>query len=124
MTEAEWSASENPEVMLEFLTAAASDRKLRLFACACCRQIWDWLPEGPSRRAVEASERFADGEITADELQRAWFPLRSVPWQDITLTFVWFLLVFGIFSVGALAFWARPFDRQAREIAQRHPQHT
>jgi transcriptional regulator with GAF, ATPase, and Fis domain len=47
-------------------------------------------------------------------IQRAWLPLRSVPWQDVVLTFVWFLLVFGIFSVGALAFWARPFDRQAR----------
>jgi transcriptional regulator with GAF, ATPase, and Fis domain len=49
-----------------------------------------------------------------DEVRRAWLPLRSVPWQDVTLTFVWFLLVFGIFAVGALAFWARPFDRQAR----------
>jgi hypothetical protein len=58
--------------MLEFLTAAASDRKLRLFACACCRQVWDLLPEGPIRRAVEASEAFADGEISADELQRSW----------------------------------------------------
>ena len=45
---------------------------------------------------------------------RSWLPLRSVPWQDVTLTFVWFLLEFGIFAVGALAFWARPFDRQAR----------
>lgn len=50
-----------------------------------------------------------DGEVL-----RSWLPLRSVPWQDVTLTFVWFLLEFGIFAVGALAFWARPFDRQAR----------
>jgi transcriptional regulator with GAF, ATPase, and Fis domain len=47
-------------------------------------------------------------------LQRTWLPLRSVPWEDVVRTFVWFLLVFAIFSVGALAFWARPFDRQAR----------
>ncbi len=45
---------------------------------------------------------------------RSWLPLRTVPWQDITLTLVWFLLEFGILAVGALAFWARPFDQQAR----------
>jgi len=52
--------------------------------------------------------------LHAGELQRAWLPIRSVPWEHVVLTFVWFLLVFAIFSVGALAFWARPFDRQAR----------
>jgi transcriptional regulator with GAF, ATPase, and Fis domain len=46
--------------------------------------------------------------------EQTWLPLRSVPWEDLVLTFIWFLLVFAIFSVGALAFWARPFDRQAR----------
>ncbi|MBI3863153.1 MAG: GAF domain-containing protein [Planctomycetia bacterium] len=45
---------------------------------------------------------------------RSWLPLQSVPWQDIGLTLVWFLLEFGILAVGALAFWARPFDQQAR----------
>lgn len=49
-----------------------------------------------------------------NEVLQSWLPLRSVPWQDLVLTFVWFLLEFGIFAVGALAFWARPFDRQAR----------
>lgn len=82
MTEAEWLASEAPEAMLDFLTAASSDRKLRLFACGCCRNIWDLLPEGPSRRAVEASERFADGEMSADELQRAWTAARRLVASD------------------------------------------
>jgi transcriptional regulator with GAF, ATPase, and Fis domain len=45
---------------------------------------------------------------------RGWLPLHSLPWQEVALTFVWFLLEFGIFAVGALAFWSRPFDRQAR----------
>src|SRR5262249_26964860 len=57
-------------------------RKLRLFACACCRRIWDLLPEGPSRRAVEASERFADGEIDAAELQRNWTAVRQLVASD------------------------------------------
>jgi hypothetical protein len=82
MTQQEWLESSAPDLMLTYLTAAASDRKLRLFACACCRRIWDLLPEGPSRRAVEASERFADGEIDADDLQRNWTAVRRLVASD------------------------------------------
>jgi hypothetical protein len=38
MTEAEWLACAYPMEMLKFLTGKASDRKLRLFACAYARQ--------------------------------------------------------------------------------------
>jgi hypothetical protein len=82
MTEEEWLASNAPDFLLTYLTAAASDRKLRLFACACCRRVWDLLPEGASRRAVEASERFADGEIDANELQRNWLAARRLVASD------------------------------------------
>src|SRR5579864_4184325 len=37
MTEQEWLACTDPDPMLEFLRSNATDRKLRLFACACCR---------------------------------------------------------------------------------------
>jgi hypothetical protein len=82
MTHQEWLACDAPDRMLIYLSAAASDRKLRLFACASCRRIWDLLPEGPSRRAVEASERFADGEIGADDLQRSWAAARRLVASD------------------------------------------
>ena len=36
MTEAEWFACGNPEQMLDLLKKKASDRKLRMFAVACC----------------------------------------------------------------------------------------
>jgi hypothetical protein len=89
MTQQEWLACDAPDRMLLFLTAAASDRKLRLFACACCRRLWDLLPEGPSRHAVEASERFADGEIGADELQRHWAIVRRLVAGDEARTGGW-----------------------------------
>lgn len=54
MTEVEWLTSTDPAAMLEAchkwiaeppqgppLKMLVSDRKLRLFACACCREVWD-----------------------------------------------------------------------------------
>lgn len=57
MTESEWLASNDPAAMLRFLPevwalrtedsfpSSATDRKLRLFACACCRQVWHLLTD-------------------------------------------------------------------------------
>jgi hypothetical protein len=56
MTEAEWLNAADAGPMLEFLEDRASDRKLRLFAAACCRRIWDRITDGRSRAAVETCE--------------------------------------------------------------------
>jgi hypothetical protein len=69
MTEAEWLTCTDPQQMLEFLRGRLSDRKLRLFACAYYRRIWHLLTE-PARLAVDTSERFADGQASADELRQ------------------------------------------------------
>jgi hypothetical protein len=72
MTEAEWDACADPTPMLEFLRRKATERRLRLFACACVRRIWHLLRDERSRRAVEVAEDYADGMAEPDEAYRAW----------------------------------------------------
>src|SRR5262249_16765004 len=59
--------------MLEFLTGIGrlTERKARLFACACVRRVWHLLRHDQSRQAVEVTERFVDGAATALELDIA-----------------------------------------------------
>jgi hypothetical protein len=72
MTEAQWLALEDPARMLEWLAVPhvhrpepvrsfVTDRKLRLFAAACCRAVWPLLTDPRSRRAIDAGEEIADG---------------------------------------------------------------
>lgn len=94
MTEAEWLASDDPRPMLNHQRpdgvwlVDASDRKLRLFACACCRRVWRWIPNVDARVAVEVAERFEDGQATLEErkttLGRVYF---GVGWEsDVALS--------------------------------------
>jgi hypothetical protein len=69
MTEAEWTACADPLVMLHFLRGKASDRKMRLFACACVARIRPLLTSPLGEVALKVSERFADGLATVEELQ-------------------------------------------------------
>lgn len=71
MTEAEWLSCTDPMPMLAFLREKASDRKLRLFACGCCRGIWKNLTLKAVRRAAEMAEQYPDGSVTDQELNQA-----------------------------------------------------
>ncbi len=67
MTEQEWMQAIYPSTMLRFLRGNASDRKLRLFSCGCCRRIWPLLSDWRSRKAVEVAERWIDGQASEEE---------------------------------------------------------
>ncbi len=70
MTEAEWFAATDPRPMQAFLRDKVSDRKVRLFAVGCCRQIWSVLKDERSQNAVVVAEQYADGLATQKELAR------------------------------------------------------
>jgi hypothetical protein len=71
MTEQEWLTCADPEPMLEIIRDKASDRKLRLFACGCCRRVEHLLKADVARRALDAAERYADGRIR-DSTAQGW----------------------------------------------------
>jgi hypothetical protein len=69
MTEAEWLAGHDWVVMLHALRAVApvSNRKARLFGCACCRAAAHRFVHPASAGLVDLAERLADGLATEDE---------------------------------------------------------
>lgn len=71
MTEAEWLASTNPTPMLEYLRGKASDRKLRLFAVACCCRTLTGSsgPHDQEDAILGLVERCADGELTIEQVR-------------------------------------------------------
>src|SRR5262245_53194845 len=70
-TEGEWWTSTDPVRMLKACRGRFRHRKLRLFAVACCRLVWDSLPDPRSRMAIEVAERYADGLASDDDLRLA-----------------------------------------------------
>jgi hypothetical protein len=54
--------------MLDFLRNA-SDRKLRLVLCACCRQLWFLFQDNQKAQVIEVAESYAGGQTSAKELR-------------------------------------------------------
>jgi hypothetical protein len=79
MTEADWNGCTKPQPMLTYLEArrGGGDRKLRLFAVACCRRIRTFLTDQRSRAAVEVSERHADRLASDLEVETALLAARE-----------------------------------------------
>src|SRR5262245_59178966 len=77
MTEEQWLNARahaqglvwNLRSMTQVTRTKRGKRKLRLFACGCCRLVWERLRDPRLRKAVEVAEQFADGEAGKDELE-------------------------------------------------------
>ncbi len=102
-TAADWEKCESPTTMLTFLgnrfqrrrphffgrvakSDPAAQRKLRLVACGFCRRLWHDLPDGEYRAAVERTEQYADGAISAPELAetREILIASALPFEPVT----------------------------------------
>jgi hypothetical protein len=94
MTEQEWLQGADPQKMLAFLPEGEWEpwpfscacfltecrrggglcpayRKLRLFSCACCRQVQHLLGDPLCQAALSAAEEYADGTLDQDSYGRA-----------------------------------------------------
>jgi hypothetical protein len=83
MTEAEWLTSQEPEPLLKWmwLDETLSERKARLFACACCRKAWPHVRDERSRKAVELAELYADGLVGAEAVKLAHHAAMSAEYE-------------------------------------------
>ena len=74
MTEQEWLEHDAIDQLLAGLPQA-SNRKLRLFACGCCRLIPEFMASEPDRLALELTERDVDEAVGVDafnEIEDVW----------------------------------------------------
>jgi hypothetical protein len=78
MTEQEWLAGAEHLPLWQFLGKRMTPRKKLLFGCACARQIWPALTHEANRRAVVASELYADERLTRKALRAAW---QAIEWE-------------------------------------------
>jgi len=70
MTEEEWQIAIDPFALVISLRKKVSERKLRLFAVACCTRILHASQVSEyAREAIRVAEEYADGHATADQLQ-------------------------------------------------------
>ena len=74
MTEDEWQSCTDPQLMLDSLRDKVSERKLRLFAVACCRLLFFLLKDDRVQQAVLRAEDLPDDDALDSlllELQRS-----------------------------------------------------
>ena len=84
MTENEWQTCTDPTPMLHFLRGRVNERKVRLFACACCRRIWYHLVHYGEWQPVLVAEQFADGLVGKPALRTAHINAKSPASKIVT----------------------------------------
>jgi anti-anti-sigma regulatory factor len=69
MNETTWLECDDVRLAFSFLRGRASDRKHRLFACACARRTWALLRHPWSRKVIEIAEQCAEQQARLTQLQ-------------------------------------------------------
>lgn len=77
MTEEEWLGCKLPKVMLRCPELNCSDRKLRLYCCACIRALPVDFADGSRGCAADVGEGIADGRISKEEQAKAEVAFRA-----------------------------------------------
>jgi hypothetical protein len=82
MTEQEWLANPYVPDLLDAPVLSDAIRKKRLFACGCCRLIWDQLVGTRSRKAVRKLEEFADA-ISSEKMRRDAYNIANAAFLEM-----------------------------------------
>jgi len=85
-----WLAGNDPHAMAwliqshysvgEPVLGVPARRKVRLFACHCCRFVWSVLTDPEIRKAVDVAEAFADGIETVATLKALFKKVNAGAW--------------------------------------------
>ncbi len=73
-----WATLDHPLEMLGLIYDRVSERKLRLFACACCRRIERLFPDNCLLQGVEVVEQAVDGHGQIEDLDAVSASVESV----------------------------------------------
>jgi len=103
VTEDQWNGCTDASAMLLFLrnSLKGNNRKLRLFACACCRDAGHLLTHESLRQAAETAERYADGQARYSEMVQVtkavdWFSCSASNTDSVVSGGIWHLTTMGV----------------------------
>ena len=88
MNEADWWAATDPVPLIDwlFFDVLASERKMRLFACACCRRLERLTSGTVFEEILNLTEAFAEGkatEVALTEAHRSGIRSHEENWRGI-----------------------------------------
>jgi hypothetical protein len=112
VTEDQWLSCTDPQKMLRHLGANVSDRKLRLFACACCRRNWHQLTHEALRGGIETAEQFADGRVS-DRRRGAAFAAAKGPGVAVKTSPLCVVFAASLCPVRGIRYWIHTIAYQS-----------
>ncbi len=79
MTEAEWERCRDLTKMMRVVDPRQFDRKLRLFAIACCRRVAGLVRDADAQSLLELTEKLAEGVADLETLRPVWLEVPFYP---------------------------------------------